>query len=188
MNNGNAIFSRDISYVGSLKDGDLVNGAKFERRLDPDYQFRCGVGNRVNLYVYASIAYDASMPEFGINVSWDFDHTIRTVEGLDVFFLFPYWDWQESNVEYSDASGNTFVKSGLLNYNYFQIPNKAGNPFPHAGRLGFIRYNRVIPVRAAGDFMNVWFYTEDSFDFDGTISVWAISGHDAVGGENLNAR
>lgn len=188
MNGGNAIFSRDINYIGSLKDGDLVNGAQFERNDESDFQFKCGVGNRVNLYVFALLAYDEDMPEFGLNVSWDFDYTIRTVEGLDPLFLFPYWDWQEAHVDYSDAQNNEFVKSGLLDYNFFRIPNRLGNPFPNAGRLGFIRYNRVIPVRAAGDFMNVWFYTEDSFDFDGTISIWAISGHDSVGGENLNSR
>lgn len=197
MDESYGIFSKRLQLVGILRGDDLVDGRQFTNDGEPfisprklEQLVRVGVGNRVNLYVANSISqktFPPGVPEYGITVGWSFDDSIRTVDQQSVVDPFS-GVWQEANLLFDDALSNAWVKKADMNYHYFSFANKAGNPFTTNPDM---KPWRVLPLRAVGDLLNVYFYTEPSsynYGPNDLIAIWALVGHDAQSGGDINCR
>ena len=191
-------FGKDIHYVGHLLGSDLVDGARF-RPDDSNLQssFRCGIGNRVNLYINNNIDYiDTDPPQYGLIFRWQFTSFERQVVNADS--VEDFWPvalssgqkfsarYNEMLPEFADAApSNPHVKSGGLSYKFLALPNKQDDGSEGVFSDAIVRPYLVVPIVALADYLSIWFYSQPedhSYQDTDEIQIWAAAGHDSAGG------
>lgn len=188
--------------MGVLQGEELVDGALFRPEDQPfgSAAIKCGMGNRINIFVDNSIDYiDSDPPQYGLIFEWFFNSRQRLVTkevGEDFWATFvggvkTSRRFTGCLLELGDASpANPLVKAGIACYNFTALPNKIWD-----GSEGYFssndgRSNMILPITALGDYLNIRFYSftgVDPYEYKESdlVRVWASFGNDAVGSSFL---